>query len=170
MMMASSSSSETRTAVLPEALRALTMMSLERTSSFFCSSPWTLVSPARPTLEMGPISQRDRVVEGGNVQIDQSGLPDISSDKLGGERNGGKEHGEVAGGRIAQAQAVIEDMAEMRVLSRTEGGREEDSPGEGDDVGGNSFRGHGREREEKGECASTSALTCFWILSFTCNH
>lgn len=47
--MGSSISSETMTETLPEAERALTMMSLERTSSFFWSSPWTLEAPARPT-------------------------------------------------------------------------------------------------------------------------
>lgn len=50
MIIASSNSSDTSTAVFPDARRAFTMISLESTSSFFCSSPWTFVSPANPTL------------------------------------------------------------------------------------------------------------------------
>src|SRR5258707_327920 len=50
MIIASSSFSEMSTAVLRDARRELTMISFERTSSFFCSSPCTFVSPARPIL------------------------------------------------------------------------------------------------------------------------
>jgi len=48
--MASSFSSETRMAVVPEDLRALMKISLAITSSFFWSSPCTLELPARPVL------------------------------------------------------------------------------------------------------------------------
>jgi hypothetical protein len=50
MMIGSSFSSETRTAHLPEARSELIMMSFERMSSFFWSSPWTLAVPATPIL------------------------------------------------------------------------------------------------------------------------
>ena len=49
--MTSSFSSETRAQVVKEDLRALMIRSLERTSSFFCSSPVTLVVPAMPKLK-----------------------------------------------------------------------------------------------------------------------
>lgn len=48
-MIASSISSLTITLHLPLALSALTMMSFDKTSSFFWSSPWTLEAPANPT-------------------------------------------------------------------------------------------------------------------------
>ena len=44
-------SSEMRSAVLPEARRELIIISFERMSSFFCSSPWMLAVPAAPILE-----------------------------------------------------------------------------------------------------------------------
>ena len=50
MITASSFSSETSTAVFPDARSELIMMSFESTSSFFCSSPCTFVSPAAPML------------------------------------------------------------------------------------------------------------------------
>ena len=87
-------------------------MSLERTSSFFCSSPWTLVSPARPTLGAREgLPGAEKRGRGEHAQVDEAGLADVGGDELGGELDGGEEEGEVAGGDSAEAELLAQDMA-----------------------------------------------------------
>ena len=106
------------------------MMSLERTSSFFCSSPWTLVSPARPTLGAREgLPGAEKRGRGEHAQVDEAGLADVGGDELGGELDGGEEEGEVAGGDSAEAELLAQDMAGgSRAISvragRVCGGRE----------------------------------------------
>lgn len=108
-MTASSSSSETSTAVLPDARNELIMMSLESTSSFFCSSPWTLVSPARPILGSGKPQSAIRL--GVHAQVDEPRFPDVGGDELGGRLDRRQEQGEVSGGGMSDAELICKDVS-----------------------------------------------------------
>lgn len=91
-------SSEMRSAVLPEARRELIIISFERMSSFFCSSPWMLAVPAAPILREFERDQPGMETAGWrrDSQIEQAGTSDVGSDELARRLDRREENGEVS--------------------------------------------------------------------------
>ena len=90
---ACSNSSETSTAVFPDARSALTIISFDNTSSFFCSSPVAFLSPAKPTLAR--ISKHDNPAIK-NVQIYKTSLSHVGCYELGGHLDSIEEQCEIS--------------------------------------------------------------------------
>jgi len=84
------------------------MILLDNTSSFFCSSPWTFVSPAIPILceKLDPGRWNDGV----DSQINEPGPSHICGDELGCCGDGGEQQGEVSGRRRSETELVTQDM------------------------------------------------------------
>jgi hypothetical protein len=95
------------------------MMSFERTSSFFCSSPWTFVSPARPTLWVREMREGMGMGDREDGQVYETGFPDVGGDELGSDLDGGEEEGEIASCGRAETKLVAEDMSAHKGESET---------------------------------------------------
>lgn len=98
------------TAVLPDERRELIMISFESTSSFFCSSPCTLVSPAKPTLV---VKYNDTFVglRGRDEQINQARLAHVGGNELGSKSDGIEKESQIARGSSTQTNLLGEDVA-----------------------------------------------------------
>ena len=112
------------TAVLPDERRELIMISFESTSSFFCSSPCTLVSPAKPTLFVR-YNDPFMGLRGRDEQIDQARLAHVGGNELGSKSDGIEKESQIARGGSTQTNLLGEDVARQNMENSQDGRREE---------------------------------------------